>query len=80
MFDLGYGGIDNGVVGVVGMLEKVVVFEFVKLLKGKLEVMGWYEIYMIWDDDIFVLLVCWVEIGYDIVVDLFIFIYVDLVC
>ncbi|WP_321503869.1 N-acetylmuramoyl-L-alanine amidase [Breoghania sp.] len=77
VLDPGHGGIDTGATGVDGIHEKVVVLEFAKLLKKKLEEKGAYEVLMTRDDDRFIPLAKRVEFARHGAADLFISIHAD---
>ncbi|WP_321336986.1 N-acetylmuramoyl-L-alanine amidase [Breoghania sp.] len=77
VLDPGHGGIDTGATGVDGIHEKVVVLEFAKLLKKKLEEKGAYEVLMTRDDDRFIALGKRVEFARHAAANLFISIHAD---
>ena len=56
VIDPGHGGIDSGAAGSTGALEKNVTLEFAKLLGGKLEESGLYDVLYTRTDDSFVAL------------------------
>lgn len=76
MLDLGYGGIDIGVIGYNGLKEKYVVLVIVKNVCSILCSNG-IDVCLICIGDIFILLYDCVEIVYQYGVDLFMLIYVD---
>jgi N-acetylmuramoyl-L-alanine amidase len=53
VIDPGHGGIDPGTKGGSGVTEKEVVLTFAKILKGKLDAAGRYEVFMTRQDDTF---------------------------
>ncbi|MEI2385730.1 N-acetylmuramoyl-L-alanine amidase [Breoghania sp. JC706] len=77
VLDPGHGGIDTGAVGVDGINEKVVVLEFARLLKEKLEAEGTYEVLMTRDDDRFIPLGKRVEFAREHGASLFISVHAD---
>lgn len=77
MFDLGYGGEDFGVIGKYKICEKDVVFQIVCCLCVLIEKEGNMKVYMMCNEDIFILLKVWVVKVQKQCVDLFVFIYVD---
>ncbi|MHA7773042.1 N-acetylmuramoyl-L-alanine amidase [Roseibium sp. M-1] len=77
VLDPGHGGIDIGATGVHGTPEKVIVLEFAKLLKEKLDATGLYAVELTRDDDTFIPLGRRVEIGHELQADLFISIHAD---
>lgn len=77
VLDPGHGGIDVGATGVHGTPEKVIVLEFAKLLKEKLDATGLYTVTLTRDDDTFIPLGRRVEIGHELQADLFISIHAD---
>ena len=77
VIDPGHGGIDSGAIGKAGTLEKDVVLAFAKLLKGKLEATGDYEVAMTREDDTFLRLGDRVEFARQHHADLFISIHAD---
>lgn len=78
VLDSGYGGIDSGV-ECGEWLEKQIILQFVCELWDILCRVGNFEIILMWCEDIFVFLECCVVIVYEVVVDIFIFFYVDIV-
>mgnify|MGYP000162147273 FL=1 len=77
VLDPGHGGIDVGATGVHGTPEKVIVLEFAKLLKEKLDATGLYTVELTRDDDTFIPLGRRVEIGHELQADLFVSIHAD---
>ncbi|MBO6895595.1 MAG: N-acetylmuramoyl-L-alanine amidase [Roseibium sp.] len=77
VLDPGHGGIDTGATGVAGTLEKAIVLDFAKLLKGKLDESGLYDVRLTRDDDTFISLKRRVEIGHELQAALFISIHAD---
>lgn len=77
MFDFGYGGEDFGVVGKYCICEKDVVLQIVCCLWVLIDKEGNMKVYMICNEDVFILLkVCVVKVQKQCV-DLFVLIYVD---
>ena len=54
VLDAGHGGIDTGARSPSGMLEKDIVFEFARVLAGKLAATGQFRVVMTRDSDVFI--------------------------
>jgi N-acetylmuramoyl-L-alanine amidase len=76
VIDPGHGGIDSGAI-VKGLVEKNIVFDFAKMLAGKLEASGRYKVVMTRDSDVFLALGERVRIARDSGAALFVSIHAD---
>ncbi len=76
VIDPGHGGVDSGAI-VNGLVEKDIVFDFAKMLAGKLSASGHYKVVMTRDSDVFLSLGDRVRIAQDSGAALFVSIHAD---
>ena len=77
VIDPGHGGIDSGATGSTGAVEKNITLEFAKLLGGKLERTGLYDVQYTRQDDSFVALGARVEMARSYEAQLFVSIHAN---
>lgn len=77
VIDVGYGGYDLGLIGLVGIYEKYIILSIVKKLEDMINWEWGMCVIMICGDDYYVFFNWCFEIVWEKKVDLFIFIYVD---